>query len=118
MPTSSLLGERNTLGIVQNGIFVFTESGFGHKFAVYGREEIMEFITAKAKKRKESNTSPHKNVPRGKTANFDLRATPFQTFSFVSGVTPFACTRFSSCILLSYPRYALKRQRRLLRTAV
>ena len=45
-----LVRGRSTLGIVRNGISVFTENGFEHKFVVNGREEIMEFMTAQAKK--------------------------------------------------------------------
>ena len=45
-----LIKERNTLGIVRNGISVFTENGFEHKFVVNGREEIIEFLTMQSKK--------------------------------------------------------------------
>ncbi len=45
-----LIKERNTLGIVRNGISVFTENGFEHKFVVNGREEIIEHISTQAKK--------------------------------------------------------------------
>ena len=42
--------ERNTLGIVRNGISVFTENGYKHKSVVGGREEIIEFLTMQSKK--------------------------------------------------------------------
>ncbi len=45
-----LIKERNTLGIVRNGISVFTENGFEHKFVVNGREEIIEFSGMQSKK--------------------------------------------------------------------
>jgi hypothetical protein len=48
-----LIKERNTLGIVRNGISVFTENGFEHKFVVNGREEIIEFLTMQSKKHRE-----------------------------------------------------------------
>lgn len=46
----SLVRGRNTLGVVPNGISVFTQDGFEHRFVVGGRDEVMAFITAQAKK--------------------------------------------------------------------
>lgn len=41
------IGKRNTLGILPNGISVFTKDGFEHKFVINKREEIMEFIQSR-----------------------------------------------------------------------
>jgi len=49
-PSIILIKRRNTLGIVPNGISVFTEGGFEHKFVINNREEVIEFLTAQMKK--------------------------------------------------------------------
>jgi hypothetical protein len=49
---------RNTrLGIDRYGVSVFTKTGLEHTFVFNGREEIIEFITAQAKKQGESKSS-------------------------------------------------------------
>ena len=45
----SLVRGRNTLGIVPNGVSVFTQDGFEHRFVVNGRDDVMAFITAQAR---------------------------------------------------------------------
>lgn len=42
-----LVKPRNTLGIVPNGISVFTRDGFEHKFVVYHRSTIIAFLMSK-----------------------------------------------------------------------
>lgn len=41
------VNKRNTLGIVPNGISIFTKDGIEHKFVVYNREKIIEFLKNK-----------------------------------------------------------------------
>ena len=45
----TLVRGRSTLGIVPNGVSVFTQDGFEHRFVVNGRDDVMAFITAQAK---------------------------------------------------------------------
>ena len=39
--------KRNTLGIVPNGISVYTKDNFEHKFVIYNREDVIEFLKSK-----------------------------------------------------------------------
>ncbi|MCH4156013.1 MAG: hypothetical protein LKF31_06890 [Muribaculaceae bacterium] len=41
------ISKRNTLGLVPNGLSVFTRSGFEHKFVVYHRSSIMDFLNSR-----------------------------------------------------------------------
>ena len=38
------VGTRNTLGLVPNGLSVFTKDGFEHKFVIYHRKAVIEFL--------------------------------------------------------------------------
>lgn len=42
-----MISKRNTLGIVPNGISIFTKDGFEHKFVVNKRNDVMEFLESK-----------------------------------------------------------------------
>lgn len=44
------IAKRNTLGIVPNGISVFTKDGFEHKFVIYNRDSVIEFLNSKIEK--------------------------------------------------------------------
>lgn len=39
--------KRNTLGIVPNGISVYTNDDFEHKFVIHDREQVIEFLKSK-----------------------------------------------------------------------
>lgn len=39
--------KRNTLGIVPNGISVYTNDGFEHKFVIHDREQVIEFLKSR-----------------------------------------------------------------------
>lgn len=41
------VNKRNTLGIVPNGISIFTKDGVEHKFVIYNREKIIDFLKHK-----------------------------------------------------------------------
>lgn len=41
------IAKRNTLGIVPNGISVFTEDGIEHKFVINNRDDVIEFLNSK-----------------------------------------------------------------------
>ncbi|MDD3220873.1 MAG: hypothetical protein EOM34_12020 [Clostridia bacterium] len=41
------VGKRNTLGLVPNGIYVFTRDGFEHKFVIYSRKAVLEYLQSK-----------------------------------------------------------------------
>ena len=41
------LSKRNTLGIVPNGISVFTKDGFEHKFVINNRSSVLEFLQSR-----------------------------------------------------------------------
>lgn len=36
--------KRNTLGIVPNGISIFTKDNFEHKFVIYNRKSVITFL--------------------------------------------------------------------------
>lgn len=38
---------RNTLGLVPNGLSVFTKDGFEHKFVIYHRKDVIEFLNGR-----------------------------------------------------------------------
>lgn len=40
----SKIAKRNTLGIVPNGISIFTKDGFEHKFVIYNRNSVIAFL--------------------------------------------------------------------------
>lgn len=44
------LSKRNTLGFVPNGLSVFTKDGFEHKFVIYHRKAVMQFLESRIKK--------------------------------------------------------------------
>lgn len=44
------IAKRNTLGIVPNGISVFTKDGFEHKFVIFNRNSVIEFLNSKIEK--------------------------------------------------------------------
>lgn len=39
--------KRNTLGIVPNGISIFTNDNFEHKFVIYHRNSVIEFLQSR-----------------------------------------------------------------------
>lgn len=39
--------KRNTLGIVPNGISIFTKDGFEHKFVINNRSKVIDFLNGK-----------------------------------------------------------------------
>ncbi len=39
--------KRRTLGIVPNGISIYTNDNFEHKFVIYKREQVIEFLKSK-----------------------------------------------------------------------
>lgn len=41
------ISKRNTLGLVPNGISVFDKSGFEHKFVIYHREQIIQYLQSR-----------------------------------------------------------------------
>ncbi len=41
--------KRNTLGIVPNGISIFTKDGLEHKFVINSRKQVIEYIQSKCK---------------------------------------------------------------------
>ncbi len=49
----SRISKRNTLGIVPNGMSVFTANGFEHKFVINHREDIIAFLVSKLQTEKE-----------------------------------------------------------------
>lgn len=42
--------KRNTLGIIPNGISIYTRDGLEHKFVIYNREQVIEYIQSKCNK--------------------------------------------------------------------
>ena len=42
--------KRNTLGLVPNGLAVFTKDGFEHKFVIFHRKDVMQFLEGRIKK--------------------------------------------------------------------
>lgn len=45
------VAKRNTLGIVPNGMSVFTIDGFEHKFVIYHREDVIAFLMERVQQR-------------------------------------------------------------------
>lgn len=43
----SSIEKRNTLGLVPNGISVFTKDGMEHKFVINGRKNVIEFLKSR-----------------------------------------------------------------------
>lgn len=41
------VAKRNTLGIIPNGISIFTKDNFQHKFVIYNRKSVIEFLQSK-----------------------------------------------------------------------
>ncbi|MFG6355906.1 MAG: hypothetical protein K1W26_03630 [Acetatifactor sp.] len=41
------ISKRNTMGLVPNGISVFDKSGFEHKFVIYHREQIIQYLQSR-----------------------------------------------------------------------
>lgn len=39
--------KRRTMGVVPNGISVYTKDNFEHKFVIYNREDVIEFLKSK-----------------------------------------------------------------------
>lgn len=43
----SSVGERSTGGLIPNGMFVVTKSGYEYKFVVWGRKELINYINSR-----------------------------------------------------------------------
>lgn len=41
------LAKRNTLGIVPNGLSIFTKDNFEHKFVINNRQSVIEFLQSR-----------------------------------------------------------------------
>ncbi len=49
----SRISKRNTLGIVPNGMLIFTKDGFEHKFVINHREDVIAFLMNKLQTEKD-----------------------------------------------------------------